>query len=504
MEKAAALTMLAIVSLLAIYYETLYSMLIIWRNSETFAHCFLIFPISLYLVWQRRAVLVGMVPRADYRPLIIFASLGFGWLLANLADVKVIQQFALVAMIPLLVWILLGWRVVSEIAFPLAFLLFSVPFGEFLMPRLMDFTADFTVGMLTLTGMPVYREGNYFSIPSGDWSVVEACSGLRYLIASITLGSLFAYFNFKSPLRRTLFTILSIVVPIIANGFRAYMIVMIAHLSNMTLAMGVDHFIYGWVFFGIVMALLFWAGSWWSDASDLPETAEMSPSIQADWGQSRILVAALSALAISLLWPARAAYIDNASAAQTAPVELALPEPKAPWRQVAPMTNWEPRYIGANTQRQASYTNGDHTVAVFFEYYRTQEQGKELINSQNVLATTKDPNWKMLGESLSPIKLAGQEFNVLQGRLQAARQNLLTWRWNWIAGKYTANDYWAKIYQARNRLFGFEDDEAAIILAIESSEGVPGARLALQSFVDAMLPSIEQSLKKATTPGGGQ
>ena len=62
-----------------------------------------------------------------------------------------------------------------------------------------------------------------------------------------------------------LFVALSVIVPIIANGMRAYMIVMIAHLSDMKLALGVDHLIYGWVFFGIVMLLLFWIGSFWRE-----------------------------------------------------------------------------------------------------------------------------------------------------------------------------------------------------------------------------------------------
>ena len=103
-------------------------------------------------------------------------------------------------------------------AFPLAYLLLAVPFGEALIPPLIDFTADFTVTALQLTGIPVYREGSFFTIPSGNWSVVEACSGLRYLIASFTLGTLYAYLTYRSLKRRLIFIALSVIVPIIANG----------------------------------------------------------------------------------------------------------------------------------------------------------------------------------------------------------------------------------------------------------------------------------------------
>src|SRR4029453_12636412 len=105
-------------------------------------------------------------------------------------------------MLVLAVPMLLGMEVARAITFPLAFLLFMVPFGEFLLPPLMEGTASVTIAALRLTGVPVYREGLQFVIPSGKWSVVEACSGVRYLIASMVVGVLFASLNSRSLRRR--------------------------------------------------------------------------------------------------------------------------------------------------------------------------------------------------------------------------------------------------------------------------------------------------------------
>lgn len=504
--KAVATVFVSIALLLVVYRETVISLVNIWIRSETFTHCFLIFPISGYLIWQRKPSLAKLLPCADYRPLLVIALLGFGWLLGHLVDAVVIQQFALVAMVPMLVWTVLGWRVAYEIAFPLAFLLFSVPVGEFLLPRLINFTADFTVGMLRLTGMPVYREGTFFSIPSGDWSVVEACSGLRYLIASITLGCLFAYINFTSFTRRAVFILLASIVPVFANGFRAYIIVMIAHLSDMRLAMGVDHFIYGWVFFGIVMALLFWGGSHWSQEPVLESGVQADPIATGPWQEGRKLaLAATSALAVAALWPARAAYIDGTAPTPQAPVaELAPLAPRAPWRPTEPMTDWGPEYAGVDAQERAFFTDGKRTVALFIKYYRTESEGRELVNSQNVLVSKKQEGWKMPGESLATVRLAGREAKVLQGKLFSPGQNLLTWRWYWIAGHHTANDYLAKMLQARDKLLGRTVGEAGIILAVNWKEGGDAdAQDGLQGFIDAMLPSIEQTLVNAA-PGSGR
>lgn len=40
--------------------------------------------------------------------------------------------------------------------------------------------------------------GLIFTLTSGNWSVVEGCSGLRYLISSFTLGAVYAYLNYTS------------------------------------------------------------------------------------------------------------------------------------------------------------------------------------------------------------------------------------------------------------------------------------------------------------------
>jgi exosortase A len=500
-RAAMGLALAAAAALLGMYHGTFASMLDIWWRSETYAHGFLIFPISAWLIWRRRKALSAIAPRPDYRALPALAAMGLGWLVARLSEVLVVEQLALIGMIPALVWLLLGGRVFRELGFPLGFLVFSVPMGEFLIPPLMDFTADFTVGMLRLTGIPVFREGTFFSIPSGDWSVIEACSGLRYLIASITLGFLYAYLSYVSFTRRWVFITLAVVVPVIANGLRAYMIVMIGHLSGMKLAVGVDHLIYGWVFFGGVMLLLFWVGSLWAEeervGDRLAELSAASGAVSADgW---RLGLGFAVAMAVAAVWPVRAAYVERqAEARGNPPVVLTLPEGAGGWSAAAAATEWAPNYIGPDATAKGAYQDGSATVSVYLMYYRRQRQGAELINSQNTLAPSTRSIWRMPEESPVEIRLDGGPAKVLQGRALSPRQQLLTWRWNWIGGSYTANDYVGKLLEARDRLLGDPADGAAIVIATELGEYPEPARAVLQGFVDAMLPSLEQSLKRAS------
>jgi len=216
-REALPAALLLVAAIMLLYRETGLAMIGIWSRSDTFAHAFLVPPISIWLIWRQREQLAALTPRAQPWMLAGLLVMAFAWLAADLVAVNAAAQFALVAMIVLAVPAVLGFEVALAILFPLLFLFFAVPFGEFLLPVLMEATADFTVEALSLTGIPVYREGLQFIIPSGSWSVVEACSGVRYLIASLMVGTLFAYLNYRSTKRRVVFIAVAAVVPVLAN-----------------------------------------------------------------------------------------------------------------------------------------------------------------------------------------------------------------------------------------------------------------------------------------------
>ena len=166
-----------LVIIVLLFRETAMAMVTIWSRSDTYAHGFVVPPISLWLIWRVRAKLAALAPEHSYLAVLLFAAVGFTWLLGEVATVNALSQFALVAMLILAVPAVLGWRVTRRITFPLLYLFFAVPFGDFALPKLMDWTAHFTILGLRFSGIPVHSEGLRFVIPTGSWSVVEACSG---------------------------------------------------------------------------------------------------------------------------------------------------------------------------------------------------------------------------------------------------------------------------------------------------------------------------------------
>jgi exosortase A len=481
------------------YWETSFSVVSIWERSETFAHGFVVSPIVAYLIWRRRSELAS-VPVEPCLPVLAgFALAGLAWLLGEAGSVLVLSQFALVAMVPLAIWAVLGTRVAKALAFPLGFLFFAVPFGDFLVPRMIDWTADFTVFALRASGVPVYREGAYFQLPTGSWSVVEACSGIRYLIASLMVGTLYAYLTYASLRRRLIFIAFAVLVPIVANWVRAYTIVMLGHLSDNRIAVGVDHIIYGWIFFGIVIAVLFLIGSRWredaaSNPPAVPGIGQRSRGLRFD---ARSVAAALATLLLIAMWkPVYAALAPNGS--RGAPQLLRVDGANG-WRNLPEsIARWQPHFVNPTGQRFEAFQKNGLRVGLYLGYYRDQVQGAELITWHNRLVGSDDREWRQAARGEREIRLDGSALRVRTGEIAGASRRLLVWQWYWVNGRVTSSDYLAKAYGAFDRLLARGDDAAVVMIyAPLSSSRDATAADTLSAFVADMAPSIESSLERA-------
>jgi len=496
-RQGAALIALALLAPFLLYLGTVRSIVSVWNSSETFAHGYVILPISLWLVWRRRENFSLYPPRPWPPALLLLGLLGAGWLAAQLGEVQVVSQYTFVAMFPVAALALLGPRLAGSLTFPLLFLLFAVPFGEIFVAPLIQFTADFTVWAVRATGIPVLRSGTRFELPTGSWSVVEACSGVRYLISSITLGCLYAYLTYRSNARRALFIGLSMVVPVIANGLRAYMIVMIGHLSGMELATGVDHIIYGWLFFGLVMFVMFWIGSFWREdgataaASATPAAAPASASTPPGTRTPRRLPAVVAGvLLVCAFWPALALVGEHANH-NPAPVQLTDIPVTVP--QAADFADWKPFYMEPDARFHRAYRADGLPVSLTVLYYRNQNPDKNLISSLNRLSGYEDA-WHEVESTTRAESVAGRTLALHEGILRTPQGAIMVWAFKWIGGHYTGSDYVGKLWQAANKAMMRGDDGAAVMLAVPYDNDKERARAALHGFLAAQGQALDQAL----------
>jgi exosortase A len=496
----------ALVAVLLLYRDTALAIVAIWERSGTFAHGYAVLPIALWLVWRKRADLLRAVPAPSAVWLLPLAAAGLLWLLGELAIVNAATHLALAALLVSSVAALLGTAAARVVLFPLAFVFFAVPIGEFMMPQMIVWTADFTVWALRLSGIPVFRDGEQLVIPSGQWSVVEACSGIRYLIASVMVGALFAYLNYRSLRRRLLFMGVAIAVPIVANWVRAYLIVMTGHLSDNRLAVGVDHLVYGWVFFGVVVGIMFAIGMRWAEPEEAAADAATARAAPAgDAVPARRGVWPALALVIALV--ATPSFVLRTLDAGLSTAPPALPTAFAPggdWAEAqAPFGDWKPAFRGAAADRRFAFARaGAPPVGLYIGYWRHQGADDKLVSSENTIAGSEDERWRRTSQGDLRVETQGG----------ATRLRAETWRGSvfadaslaprlrtaqvyWINGTVTASAWQAKLWGGLHKLRGRGDDAAVLVFYTPVVDGSDAdARLA--QAVRAILPPALAMLQR--------
>jgi exosortase A len=471
------------------------SMIETWERSSAYGHCYLVIPIAVWMAWRESSALAYVPLRPFWLGLVVIAATGFVWLLGELASVVVVTQFAAIGLVVATVLTVFGRTWARQLAFALGFLFFAVPFGEGLLPILMEWTADVTIGALRVTGIPVYREGNYFVLPSGAWSVVEACSGVRYLIAAFMVGCIFAWLQYRASIKRVVFVCLALAVALVSNWLRAYGIVLIGHLSNNRIGTGViDHNLFGWLIFGAAMFGLFSIGMRWADR----ERDSTSAPAQRSRAQPVSLYTIVTVLAASLLtvaaWPVAAGWLE--SRVDVRPIQIEAIAPGGGW-QVAPVAagDWAPELVAPTAVDVQAFVRDGGSVGVYLGVYRGQKQGSELVNTLNQIASTERKRWRLVESGTLGVRLNGEKTQIRTALARDTSGQFLIWHWYWLAGHTTSSDVRAKVQLAMQRLTGTSDTAIWVAIYTPVDDDVGAGARRLSKFVEAMSGPIDNALE---------
>ena len=258
-----ALTALAaaVLALVAVTAQSWGEMLHQWWNIDTYNHLLLVPFITGWLVMLKAGELAKVTPR-PFAPglLLVAAALGLWWA-GRESGINLLAHAGAVGALQAAVVSVLGLRAALLLALPLAFATFLVPFGDEIIPPLQFITADIAIALTHWSGVEASVAGIHIHTPAGLFIVAEACSGVKFLIAMVTLGVLVCFTRFDSWSRRAAFMAACVIVPVLANGVRAWATIYVAQFIGAERATGFDHIVYGWIFFAIVVALLL-GGAW--------------------------------------------------------------------------------------------------------------------------------------------------------------------------------------------------------------------------------------------------
>ena len=271
----------AATALIAVTAQSWGAMFHQWWNIDTYNHLLLVPFIAIWLVALKEDELAAMTPQAFWPGLgLVAAGLGI-WSAGQAAGINLLAQAGAVAALQAAVITVLGLRVSLLLALPLAYASFLVPFGDEIIPPLQAITAAIAITLTQASGVPAQIEGIYIDTPAGLFIVAEACSGVKFLIAMVTLAVLVCFTRFERWRRRVAFLAACIIVPILANGVRAWATIYVAQFIGAERATGFDHIVYGWIFFAIIVAALL--GAAWRFFEREPEAYGWRAETIAGW-----------------------------------------------------------------------------------------------------------------------------------------------------------------------------------------------------------------------------
>ncbi len=452
-----------LVLLLALFHREASAAVEVWAKSTAYNHGFLVLPIAGFLAWERRGRLAGAAAQPWPSVALLALPLAVAWLAAERLGIMEGRQLVLIALVELLVLAVLGRALWRAMAAPLLYLVFLVPFGAFLTPWLQDVTAAFTVRGLDLIGIPNYSDGYVIEIPEGSFVIAEACAGLRFLIAAIAFGVLYALTMYRSPLRRAGFIAASVVVPIIANGFRALGIVLLGHALGSAEAAATDHVLYGWIFFSLVILVLILLGlPFREDGAPAPPSATAAAAQPGSPSGARM--AAALVLLLAATGPALSAWFDSQA---TPPPALAFTP--GPGCVAGPAAGGEVLRLQAVCAAQGVTVLVDVFPArvdpglIIAAQHRLsgEEGGAEVETGQLTVANAVPRRWRLA---------------------ERAEHYRLTASTVWLNGAPAPGGLRARAVQARASLLGSASFPVLVAVVVEGDQTAPGeAKLATRT-----------------------
>ena len=464
---------------LFLFRGTVASIAAIWGRSSTYSYGFVIIPICAFLVWLRKAELRNLHPTTSLFGLALFLLSASIWVVGNIADVQLVQHIALVGMVDALVWAFLGTAAVRILRFALFFLFLAVPVGDSLVPLLQQWTAAFTLTALRLSGIPAFQDGLALSTPSGNWKVAEACSGIRYLIACVVIGTLVAGVAYRSWKRRIAVLLLSVLFPVIANAIRAYGIVALAYVSGNSIAVGVDHVIYGFVFFSLLTAILLMVALKWYEPMSAPPVSPKAP-IEPSVAPAKLVANLLGVIVVAASATALAGFLWSRTPA--APPAARWLTPPAGWAAANDLDQeWAPEPAFIRSRTVETFVSGSQEVSVFFGSYSGNRREVELINSLNVVG--QSGVWTLLGSRTREATIGGESLVVMEHTIARGPQRRLVWFWYSIGDELTSDPYRLRGMQAKERLLGHPQSPALYAVSAPFQSDPSEAGNSLSSFL---------------------
>jgi EpsI family protein len=371
------IVLLAVVTL---FSQTLASLAHLWIDTADYQHGFLIALISLGLIFRSRERIENADIGARPMMLLPLAATLLVWMVAYRANSEMLQQIVFPIVLLMCIFSAFGPAVARITLFPVCFLYFAIPIWDHLVPLLQAMSTAVSEHALGLLGVPTQVEGFNVTIPEGRFTIIEGCSGKRYLIIALTLAALVGVQQGVRRARMPLLIACAVVLALILNWLRIIIIIYAGHVSNMQhYLVAVEHFSLGYVLYiPLLVAIVMLARRLGGEVAHAPYATQSGVSSA---GLTRGIAGPVGLLLLATI------VLVGQGSEDRAQVTLSpLPLLTSTWQGPLPaLADWTPAYAGASAEMRASYGHGGQRIEVYANAYGVQSRSTELIQVANTV-----------------------------------------------------------------------------------------------------------------------
>ena len=416
------------IGFLALYFETFASILEVWSTKNDYHHGYLIFVTIIYLLISDRHNIYSFANKPNYFFLLLTLLLSLSWSIFSYLGIEILCQLLLPAIILSTCGALFGGQLFLRLLLPFSLIYLSIPVWDYLREPLQYLTTTVAGNTLNYFGIPAFISGYYVEIPNGNFEVAGGCAGIRYLTAGLTVAIVYSHWFCSQLKDRVLIITLGILLSLISNWLRVFIIIVIGYQTDMKSPLIEDHNNFGWILFaGILLLFFLLAKRLVPETSNNPyETPIPSKQILSkDMSAGHLITLALLAFATPIF--------ANYYFAQEVKVWPEVSSPNSSeWHQVSKLnSSWSPNYISADKKNHSRHTQKKQKTDLFLYSYinDSQEKNSELINYNNTI--TDNIRWKSTNKSKIKLFTEHLSFNanieIIQNKKLSDKRVVISW-----------------------------------------------------------------------------
>ncbi|MCP4745146.1 MAG: VPLPA-CTERM-specific exosortase XrtD [Desulfobacteraceae bacterium] len=484
--------MLIAAALIYSYRATIDGLVHQWLNNDDYSHGMLIVPICIYLAWQRHDQLAQTPRYTDWRglPLLVFSVVTF--VLGELGAEVFTTRISLILCFIASLWLLYGFEVIRVLTFPLAFLFMMLPLPGLIYRNitfpLQLISSKWSVKFLQLCGMMAYAEGNIIDLGYAQFQVVEACSGLRFILALFTLGIFFAFWTPKPLWKRVILVAATVPIAMIANIMRIAGTGLLAKFWGETAAQGFFHSFSGWGIFMISFIFFFGLNVFlglFSKDNEYVEKKKAAKNIEnkniekknIEKTNSKNAAIAITALGLTLLLILTAPSVADFFG-KVPPQSLKKPLKSFPLKiqgRTGTVKIMDPllwKRVGGQQYFMADYrTTGKPLISFYVAYYEYQRKGGDFIHSPKLCLPGSGWYIETSDKRVISNEQAGLEFKEMIAQRLGRKQ--LVYYWYQGRSRNFTNEFAAKFWMVWDGIWRRRTDGALVRVITSITDGQP-------------------------------